>query len=72
MGFLTRHRDREDGSPTSSVTAAEPQPRSSAPALESGKGDNAPHPLITWRVFAMGVLVSMGGLIFGESSFANW
>lgn len=33
--------------------------------VEAGRYDDAPTPLLTWRMFVLGVLVSMGGLIFG-------
>ena len=32
---------------------------------EKGAYDDSPYPLLTWRTFVMGALVSMGGLVFG-------
>ena len=32
---------------------------------KAGDYDDSPYPVMTWRVALMGVLVSMGGLIFG-------
>lgn len=33
--------------------------------IEDGGYDVSPTPLLTWRMFTLGVLASMGGLIFG-------
>ncbi len=33
--------------------------------VEAGRYDDAPTPLLTWRMLVLGLLVSMGGLIFG-------
>lgn len=34
-------------------------------AIEDGAYDVSPTPLLTWRMFTLGLLASMGGLIFG-------
>ncbi|MCJ1394131.1 hexose transporter hxt1 [Xylographa bjoerkii] len=52
-------------STSSSVTAAERGNNPPFPTVGNGEYDRSVPPLITWRVFAMGILVSMGGLIFG-------
>ena len=63
-------------SPPSSTSASsgdakerlEGQPIASAPDTRKpsySQFDNSPYPLATWRTVVMGILVSMGGLIFG-------
>lgn len=36
--------------------------------IKDGAYDVSPTPLLTWRMFVLGVLASMGGLIFGVDS----
>ena len=58
---------RRGTSTSSSITAADRGNHPALPTVENGEYDRSAPPLITWRVFAMGILVSMGGLIFGNS-----
>ena len=66
MGMFSKRQPGRGGSTSSSLTAAERQNQGSVAALETGVYDDTPRPFITWRVVAMGILVSMGGLIFGK------
>ncbi len=63
MGLLSRFK----ASPSSSLTQ-EKETQVPAPDIldrDPAEYDDTPYPLITWRVVVMGILVSMGGLIFG-------
>ncbi|KAL8733311.1 MAG: hypothetical protein Q9166_002135 [cf. Caloplaca sp. 2 TL-2023] len=60
------HMDRSPESSGPDGKKADPAgPRSLSNGDGLGQNDNTPHPFVTWRTFMMGLLVSMGGLIFG-------
>lgn len=65
MGLLSKVTGRQPSPPMSGTDGNE---GSSAPRNQ--KEDIDDYPFLTGRVFAMGILVSMGGLIFGGSSSA--
>ena len=56
--FMQKGRDSDSG-------LASDETLTPAGGPEDGGYEHSPTPLLTWRMFVMGVLVSMGGLIFG-------
>ena len=64
MGLLQRFRKVEDSEPRNGYGVAHHQV-SSHTEKEGGAYDNSPVKFLTVRSLLMGVLVSMGGFIFG-------
>ena len=68
MGLLSRRKEPASTSSVSSSHGKEAQVPTATSTTAKGDAlhyDDSPYPLFTWRTFIMGVLVSMGGLIFG-------
>ena len=65
MDASTRsHPEDDTTSPSFNDKDAATRPSADS-VMEKGAYDNSPHPFLTWRTLVMGILVSMGGLIFG-------
>lgn len=63
MGVLSRFTK---SSPSSVLTAPDKEAQVLAPMSGDAQHyDDSPFPLATWRTIVMGILVSMGGIIFG-------
>ena len=66
MGVFSRFgRSAASTSPNDREAYAPDPTNADLDGTKAGEIDETKHPLITWRVALMGVLVSMGGLIFG-------
>lgn len=63
MGVLSRRS--KESSPSSLDEEKESQIAGPTIAGDADQYNDSPYPLLTWRTIVMGILVSMGGLIFG-------